>query len=292
MKTILITGRNSYVGNSVKEYLLKWPKKYLVEEISVRDGEWKNLNFSKYDVIFHVAGIAHINSKRIMEEKKNLYYKVNTELTELVAKKAKEDGVKQFIYMSSMSVYGDSAPIGGKKIISKSTKMKPTNVYGDSKLQAEIRLSKLEDSKFKVALLRPPMIYGAGCKGNYQTLRKIALKLPVFPKVKNERSMIYIENFAEFIKQAVDGGYSGVYCPANKETVATYGIVREIAKCHGRRILIVPGFGWLLKIMSHFAPIVNKAFGNMVYDRELCGDYDYCKYSMMESVREIEGKVI
>ena len=115
-------------------------------------------------------------------------------MAEEVAKKAKKSGVKQFIYMSSMSVYGDSAPIGERKVVSKNDKLTPSNVYGDSKLQAEIKLDKLADKKFKVVLLRPPMIYGANCKGNYQTLRKIALKVPVFPKVKNSRSMIYIKN--------------------------------------------------------------------------------------------------
>lgn len=288
MKKILITGKNSYVGSSVKRYLEQWPKEYFVEEISVRGDEWKSFDFSKYDAIFHVAGIAHVDVKKADEKTKKLYYAVNTDLAVEVAEKAKKDGVKQFIYMSSAIVYGDSSPIGKTKIISKNTKPQPKNFYGDSKLQAEIQLSELEDSKFKVALLRPPMIYGAGCKGNYQTLRKIALKLPIFPKVKNARSMIYIENFAEFVKRAIDGGYSEVYCPSNKEAVSTYMIVREIAKCHGRKILIVPGFGWLLKIMSHFTPIVNKAFGSMVYSKELSDDFDYCNYTVVESVREIE----
>ena len=288
MKKILITGRNSYVGTSVKAYLLKWPKKYIVEEISVRGDEWRVLDFFKYDVIFHVAGIAHVDTKKADEKTKKLYYAVNTDLAVDVAEKAKKDGVKQFVYMSSAIVYGDSSPIGKTKIISRNTKPQPKNFYGDSKLQAEIKLAKLEDSKFKVALLRPPMIYGSNCKGNYQTLRKIALKLPVFPKVKNERSMIYIENFAEFVKRTIDNEYSGVYCPSNKEMVSTCEIVREIARCHGRKILITPGLTWLLKIMSHFTPIVNKAFGSMTYSKELSSDFDYCIYTTKESIKEIE----
>ena len=290
MKKILITGKTSYVGSSVKRYLEQWPKEYSVEEISVRGDEWKKLDFSKYDTIFHVAGIAHVDVKKADEKTKKLYYAVNTDLAVEVAEKARKDGVKQFIYMSSAIVYGDSSPIGKTKVISKNTKPQPKNFYGDSKLQAEKRLGELEDAKFKVALLRPPMIYGSNCKGNYQTLRKIALKLPIFPKVKNERSMIYIENFAEFVRKTIDGEYSGVYCPSNKEVVSTCEMVREIAKCHGRKILIVLGFAWLLKIMSHFTPIVNKAFGSMVYSKELSSDFDYCIYSVEESVREIEEK--
>ena len=288
MKKILIVGKNSYVGGSVKKYLERWPKKYYVEELDAKGQKWEKFDFSKFNVVFYVAGIAHINSEKEMEEKKELYYKVNTDLAEGVAKRAKNSGVKQFIYMSSMSVYGDSAPIGKEKVIKKSTKLEPANVYGDSKLQAEIKLNQLADSKFKVVLLRPPMIYGANCKGNYQTLKKIALKLPFFPKVENARSMIYIENFAEFVKQITDDGKGGVYCPANKEPISTCEIVKEISKCHNKRVIFIPGFGWLLKIVSHFTPIINKAFGNMTYDKKLSSDYDYCKYSALDSIKEIE----
>ena len=290
-KKILITGKNSYVGSAVKEHLLRSPDEYFVDEISVKGDEWKTLDFSKYDTVFHVAGIAHVDTKKMDEKTKRLYYQVNTDLAEAVAKKAKNDGVKQFIYMSSAIVYGDSAPIGKDKIIDRDTKPAPTNFYGDSKFQAEIKLSKLADKKFKVLLVRPPMIYGADCKGNYQMLRKIALKLPLFPKVKNARSMIYIENFAEFVKRAIDNKYSGAYCPSNKETVATYEIVREIAKCHHKKILIVPGFAWMLKAMSYLTPIINKAFGNMVYDEELSNSGDYRLYSVAESIKRIEKDV-
>ena len=290
MKKILITGKNSYVGVSVREYLLQWPEKYSVDTISVRGDEWKKLDFSKYDAIFHVAGIAHVDTKKADEKTQKLYYKVNTDLAVEVAKKAKKDGVKQFIYMSSAIVYGDSAPIGKEKIIKKNTKPSPTNFYGDSKLQAEIKLAKLANKKFKVALIRPPMIYGEGCKGNYQELRKLALKLPIFPKVKNERSMIYIKNFAEFIKRTIDNEYDGIYCPSNKETIATYEIVKEIAKCNNKKILIMPGCVLALKMMSHLTPLVNKAFGSMVYSKELSDDFDYCVYTTKESISEIEKK--
>lgn len=288
MKKVLICGKNSYVGVSVKEYLEQFPKKYDVQEISIKGSAWKSFNFSKFDTVFYVAGIAHINSKREMEEKKDLYYQVNTYLAEDVAKKAKESGVEHFIYMSSASVYGDSAPIGKEKMIRKTTKPSPVNCYGDSKLQAEIKLNRIADKKFKVALLRPPMIYGANCKGNYQVLRKIALKSFVFPKVKNSRSMVYIGNFARFVKYVIDENLSGVICPANRELISTCGIVKEIANCHNKKMWLVPGFGWLLKLMSHFTPIINKAFGNMVYSKGLVENYDYCDYSTSESIKIIE----
>ena len=143
------------------------------------------------------------------------------------------------------------------------------------------------DKKFKVALVRPPMIYGEGCKGNYPTLRKIALKSPIFPKVKNERSMIYIQNFAEFIKRVVDNESGGIFCPSNKETIATYEIIKEIAKCNHKKILVIPGFTWALRIMGHITPFANKAFGNMVYSDSIIGK-GYFKYSFHESIKKME----
>lgn len=287
MKKILITGSNSYVGTSVKKYLEQWPKKYKVEEISVRGDAWKKHDFSKYNAIFHVAGIAHVDAKKADEATKKLYYKVNCDLAEEVAKVAKKAGVKQFIFMSSAIVYGDSAPIGKKKVITKDTKPNPANFYGDSKLQAEKKLSKLADKNFKVALVRPPMIYGEGCKGNYPTLRKLALKLPVFPKVNNERSMIYIENFSAFIKEVIDGNKNSILMPSNPDIVSTSEIVKEIARVNNKKILVVPGFSWALKLLSLLTPFVNKAFGGMSYN---VPKSNYQKYTTLESIQKMEAK--
>lgn len=287
MKKILITGSNSYIGTSVKKYLEQWPKKYKVDEISVRGDDWKKHDFSKYDVVFHVAGIAHVDVKKADEATKKLYYKVNCDLADEVAKVAKKAKVKQFIFMSSAIVYGDSAPIGKRKVITKDTKPSPANFYGDSKLQAEIKLNKLADKNFKVALVRPPMIYGEGCKGNYPTLRKFALKLPIFPKVNNERSMIYIENFSAFIKEVIDKNESGVLMPSNPDIISTSEIVKVIAKANNKKIAIVPGFTWALKLLSYITPFVNKAFGNMSYDIE---NGNYQKYTTADSIEKMETK--
>ena len=286
MKKILITGKNSYVGTSVKKYLEKWPKQYKIDELDVRGNEWKKYDFSKYDIVFHVAGIAHVDVKKADEATKKLYYAVNTDLAENVAQKAQKAGVKLFIFMSSAIVYGDSAHIGKEKVITKNTKPSPANFYGDSKLQAEKKLNKLANEKFKVAIIRPPMIYGEGCKGNYQALRKIALKLLVFPKVNNKRSMIYIENFSTFIKQIIDAENNGVFIPSNPDTISTSEMVKIIAESNHKKILLIPGTEWLLKIMSLFTPFVNKAFGNMEY-REITADLPY---KTKDSIRKIEEK--
>ena len=179
MKRILITGANSYIGISFEKYVSQWPEKYETDTVDMIDGSWREKSFAGYDAVFHVAGIAHSDNGKISEEKEKLYYSVNTDLTIETAKKAKEDGVKQFVFMSSAIVYGESAPIGKQKIITKETPVSPANCYGDSKVQAEKGLKGLEDDRFKVVILRPPMIYGKGSKGNYPVLVKVAKKVAV-----------------------------------------------------------------------------------------------------------------
>lgn len=290
MKRILITGANSYVGTSVESYLKQWPDKYYVETIDMIDGSWRNKDFFGFDVVYHVAGIAHSDNGKISKEKERLYYSVNTDLTIETAKKAKTDGVKQFIFMSSAIVYGNSAPVGKKKLIMKDTPVSPANCYGDSKVQAEIGLKKLGDSDFKVCILRPPMIYGKGSEGNFPVLEKFAMKLKFFPYVKNERSMLYIGNLSEFVRLMIENEESGVFWPQNAEYSNTSELVSEIAAAHGRKVLLVHGCTWLLKLMSHFTGLVDKAFGNLTYDKEMSAyGEDYIRYSLNESLELTES---
>lgn len=265
---------------------------YIVDMISVRDGTWRKIDFSGYDAIFHVAGIAHMNVEKVSRKQCDLYYKINTKLTVVLAEKAKLEGVKQFIFMSSASVYGDGAIIGKNKIITVSTMPFPSNIYGDSKLKAEEELRKLESNLFKVVILRPPMIYGKGCKGNYVTLSKLAKKLPVFPKVENQRSMLYVGNLVEFVRLMVENEESGIFWPCNKEYSNTSKLVKMIAAAHGRKILLIPGCGWMLKLLRYVSGSVDKAFGNFVYEPHL-GDYheEYRRYRLEESIQRTEGDV-
>lgn len=290
MKRILITGANSYIGTSFESYLKQWPDKYQVDTVDMIDGSWRNKDFSPYDCVYHVAGIAHSDTGNVSEERKAFYYKVNTDLTIETAEKAKREGVKQFIFMSSAIVYGDSAPIGKEKIITRNTPASPANFYGDSKLQAEIGISKLDDESFKVVILRPPMIYGKGSKGNYPILSKMARKLPVFPKVKNKRSMLYIGNLVEFVRLMIENEERGTFWPANKEYSETSQLVKMIAKANDRNMLLIPGFLWALKILSHFTGLVNKAFGNLSYEPSLT-EYkeNYRIADLEQSIKETEG---
>ena len=251
MKKILITGANSYIGMSFENHLKQWPDRYQVDTIDMTTPHWREQSFSGYDAVYHVAGIAHSDYGKISQERAELYYSVNTHLAVETAEKAKRDGVKQFIFMSSASVYGESAPIGKDKVITRSTPVSPVNSYGDSKVQAEKGIQPLQDESFKVAVLRPPMIYGKGCKGNYSTLTKLAKKLPVFPYVDNQRSMLYIENLVEFVRLVVDNEEQGIFWPQNNEYTNTSEMVKMIAQVHDKRVIMIKGLNWALKLMSH-----------------------------------------
>ena len=291
MKRVLITGANSYIGTSFENYITaNYAADYSIDTLDMQDAAWREWDFSPYDCIFHVAGIAHSDSGKISKEREALYYAVNTDLTAETAEKARAAGVKQFIYMSSIIVYGDSAPIGKEKRITRQTEVSPANCYGDSKVQAENKLRPMDSDTFKVVILRPPMIYGKNSKGNYPLLAKIARKLPAFPYVDNERSMLYVENLCEFVRLMIENEEHGVFYPQNAEYGNTSCMVKQIAAAHGKKIALVKGFGWLLKGMSHLTGLVNKAFGNMSYDSDMSvyrENYIVC--DMQESIARTEG---
>lgn len=290
MKKILITGADSYIGTSFEKYIKNnYADRYEIDTIDMIDGSWREKSFSGYDTVYHVAGIAHSDNGKISAEKEKLYRSVNTDLTIETAKKAKTDGVKQFIFMSSAIVYGDSAPIGKEKIITKDTAPAPANCYGDSKLQAELGILPLQDDSFKVCVLRPPMIYGKGSKGNFPTLEKFAKKMRFFPKVKNARSMLYIGNLVEFVRLMVDNEESGIFWPQNAEYSNTSELVKMIAEINGKKTHLVRGFTWMLKLMSHITGLANKAFGNLSYVQDMSNyKEDYRKFSLEKSIELTE----
>lgn len=278
MKKVLITGANSYIGVNVEEYLEQWSDNYLVDTLNMIGDEWKNADFSNYDVVFHVAGIAHIKETK---DNSHLYYDVNEHLAVSVAEKAKVEGVKQFIILSTMSVYGIT--VGH---ITKDTKPSPINSYGKAKYNADLKIGGLDCPTFKVAILRPPMVYGKGCKGNYQTLRKFALKSPVFPGFKNERSMIYIGNLAAFVKRCIDEEKNGLFFPQDEEYVCTSRMVKMIADCNGKKIGVLGAFNWMIHIMIAIGiGVFKKVFGSLTYEKEDL----VAEYSFEEAMNMTEG---
>lgn len=292
MKRILITGAGSYIGQSVKQYLGQWPESYHVEALSLRGDDWRQFSFRGFDAILHAAGIVHQPKSKNDPAESELYDRVNHRLAVEVAEKAKSEGVGQFLFLSTEAVYGLCAPVGEMVTITKDTPLHPVDHYGVSKAKAEAALAALRDEQLKVVILRLPMIYGKGCKGNYQTLAKLARKLPVFPLVENQRSMLYIDNFCEFFRLLVEDGADGLFCPQNEEYVSTCDMVNRIAHANGRGILLVRGFAWALKLLHPVTEMADKAFGSLCYDHSL-SDYrvNYCIKSFDQSILETEGNL-
>ena len=147
-KRVLITGAGSYIGETFKAYAEEYYPALEIDAVDMLDSAWREKDFSEYDIIYHVAGIAHADVGNVDDATKEKYYVVNTDLTVEVCEKAKREGAKEFIFMSSMIVYGDSAPYGKKKVIDEHTVPVPANFYGDSKLQADVAVRELADDKY------------------------------------------------------------------------------------------------------------------------------------------------
>jgi UDP-glucose 4-epimerase len=219
----------------------------------------------------------------------DLYKKVNTDLVVETARKAKAEGVKQFLFMSSASVYGLEGAVGHNVMITADTPLLPADNYGISKKNAEEQLLPLEDESFKIVILRPPMIYGKGCRGNYVTLAKLAKKLPVFPYMHNQRSMLYIDNLSEFVRLMIDKEERGTFCPQNNEYVNTSEMVSLIAHASGKNILMIHGFTWAVKMLRPLTGMADKAFGSLCYDYALSRYHkNYCVKNFQESILETE----
>ena len=242
----------------------------------------------------NVTGKAHADIISLTEEQKQEYYAINCDLAVEVAKKVIADGAAQYVYFSSIIVYGDSSNSRKPVRITADTKPAPSNFYGDSKWQADQKIQALADERFKVVVLRPPMIYGKGSKGNYPQLAKLAGKLPLFPIVHNQRSMLYIENLAQFVKRMIDNEETGVFFPQNEQYINTSDLVQMIAMVKGHRLVMVPATGWIMRLMKKIPGkigiLTGKAFGDSVYDMQMSGykeEYRVCDWK--ESVRRTEG---
>ena len=296
MKKILITGAGSYVGESVRRYILAKDSSYRIDAVDTMGDNWKKADYAKYDVVFHVAGIAHVNADPKMEP---LYYKVNCNLTIEVAKHAKAAGVRQFIFMSSQIVFHESQSLKAE-VLTAETKPVPNGFYGNSKLQAENGLWNLvknqkENStrsqggnQMKICILRPCMNYGPNAKGNFSRLAKLACKTPVFPEWHNKRSMLYIDNLAEFVKQAIERELEGTFYPQNRELADTVEIVRYFAKEAGHKI-------WITKLLNPFVWMgslvlqpINKMFATYYYNPKMSKmEFDYQLVSFEESLKQV-----
>lgn len=278
MKKVLITGAGSFLGVALERFLSQWPEAYQADTVDLENERWREKSFAGYDVVYHVAGIAH---RKETPENRELYYAVNRDLAVETAKKAKAEGVSQFIYLSSMSVYGRDTGV-----ITRDTPPNPQSSYGKSKLEAEAALSSLADDRFLLCILRPPMVYGKDCKGNFQTMVKLVKKLPVFPKVNNRRSMIYIENLCSFVKMCIDRNLQGLYFPQNREYVQTTVMASVIAETLQRKVFMSTLLGIGVTLLRPFVGMARKGFGSLIYKDTEDFSFEYCWVDFKQSVRD------
>lgn len=291
MKKVLITGAGSYIGTKVQQWLEAsfdgTEKLFLVDAVDTIDNHWKQADFSKYDVVYNVAGIAHVKAAK---GEGPLYYAINKDMVIDIAKTAKAAGVKQFIHMSSMIVYKEVKTLEGKQI-HKDTQPSPNGFYGDSKLQGELGIQALADKDFKVCIIRPPMIYGPGCRGNFPRLVWLAQKTPIFPAWHNKRSMLYIDNLCEFVKQLILHEMEGVMYPQNAEYADTVEIIRYYAKSSGKKIWITKLFNPLIWLLGDHVRALGKMFSNSTYDMEMSQyPFDYNVVNLQDSFKGINPK--
>lgn len=262
MKRVLITGKNSYIGQNVENWLNQYPEQYYVETVGTRNDEWKHKDFSGFDVVFHVAGIAHVKETN---KNRDLYIEINGVLPAKVAEKAKQASISQFIFMSSMSIYGDNYTIQNEQKIDAGTKPNPDTNYGKSKLYAEEKLTQLSSDDFKILILRPPMIYGKNAKGNYNRLLSKKELLIAFPDFKNKRSWLSIDNLCVFIKDAIDLNFKGIYCPTEKEYLNTSQLIKEQRLKDGKKTFLTTFFNPLIIFLSRYISFLRKMFGSNYY---------------------------
>ncbi len=284
MKRVLVTGINSYIGSSFSEWVSKYQNSYSVEFISLKDSLWRGKSFNGYDVILHSAAIVHKKENDL-----SMYTEVNKNLTVELAQLAKQQGVSQFIFISTMGVYGTETGF-----ITSKTEPLPKTPYAQSKLEAEKLLMQLENENFRVTILRPPLVYGHGCKGNYVKLSKMIKKVPIFPKVSNQRSMIYIDNLSEFLRIVIDGNIRGLLFPQNKHFVNTTVLASLISKQNNKKVLITSIFNSVILIGLKFSGSLRKVFGSFQYDLTLPGGPDTVvdgvvfQYETMDFEKSIE----
>lgn len=281
MINVVITGKDSYIGTQFIKHVENRAE-YNVQEIDLHFDKWQGYSFKGVDVVIHLAAIVHVKAGVIAEKE---YLKVNRDLAIEVAKKAKMDGVKQFVFMSTMGVYGGCYKLGEDAIIYDSTAPNPITAYAKSKLAAEHELNNIKSEHFKVAVLRPPMVYGPNAIGNYASLAKLAKLTPIFPQNTGERSMIFVGNLCEFIMLVIDNEEEGTFFPQNKSYVNVTDMVLCVAKAHNRRIMTMSGFNSLIGLISSHSNLFNKVFGTLVYAKSLSKyKFDYNIYDFHSSI--------
>lgn len=255
MLNILITGASGFIGRNFIEAC----KDYKIYTVSLKHTSIQDICFENIDVVLHLAALVHQMDGAPEEE----YFKINHELSLRIAERAKQNKVKHFIFMSSAKVYGESSENG--KPFDENSTCNPEDAYGKSKLRAEVDLIKLHDVGFTVSLIRIPLVYGTGVKGNMANLIRLIHALPVLPLggINNKRSMLYIGNLVGFLKRVIDVKPPGVLISSDTKTISTTEIIRLISKAERKKIILITFPNFVYKIIGLVKPkIIHRLFSS------------------------------
>lgn len=280
MIRVLITGADSYLGNNTKAYL-ESKSGYLVDTLDMLDENWIQSDFSKYDVVFNVCAIVH----RFNKVDDSLYFRVNRDLAIQIAKKAKDEGVRQFIQTSSNGVFGLDYGV-----MSVDKGFNPRTSYEKSKYEADCVLEELRDEHFKVCIVRPPLMYGNGCKGNFPKMERFAINHRFFPSLNNKKDFIYIENMADFVKFSIDNELDEICYPRDKEVVAVSTMIQQIACLNGNTIHLLGVFNPFVKILYRFSHSLRLVFGDCYCTEAICSKEWVAPYSIKDALHKMYKK--
>lgn len=258
MMNILVVGKNSYIAQEFVAYISKatdWSLHYL----SVRESGWQSFDYRGFDAIVYFAAIVH--HPEITDEA--LYYKVNTDIPCQMARMAKEQGVGQFVYISTCAVWGLGPQYGQANVIDLQTPLKPVTLYGKSKRAAEQRLIEMNGGDLRIACVRLPNVYGKDCPGTFYHRIEALSKLPILPidRVKRPFSLISVENVAKALKIIIENRMGGVLCPQDPTECSIVERVQLMALQNGRRQYQTRILWPLMWLIGRIAP--NKYLNNL-----------------------------
>ena len=251
---VLVTGAGGFIGRHLEPVLESrgWtirravrtegtgPNDVLIESIGPAT-DWRDA-LEGVDAVVHLAArVHHPNEEHAID----LYRNVNVEGTLHLARSAARMGVRQFVFISSILVNGRSTE--GRGPFSEVDVLTPRGVYGISKAAAEAGLREMaQDQDMRITVVRPPLVYGAGAKGNFDLLARAVMRgIPLpFGLIRNRRAFVSVENLSSFIvdRLAKDNMGFDVFLVADAEQVSTPEFVRRLAKAAGAasRLLPVP----------------------------------------------------
>ncbi len=242
IKTILLTGASGFVGQRFVEYN---KERYILKPVSLKHQSVEDIDFTGVDAIVHLAGMAH----QMQKIEDQIYFDINTELTKKFALAAKAQGVSHFIFISTIKVFGEHQ----NAVLTEGSPCQPINdPYGQSKLDAEKLLERMEDSTFTVAIIRPPLVYGPKVKGNLIRFLKLAdsnMPLP-FATISNRRTMVYLDNLTALINAIIEKKASGIYLAADDTPISTTYLIAQMRQNMGKeaKLFSMPlPFKWVLK---------------------------------------------